>query len=170
MNNIFYLAGCLPGYERQYVGSGIYSCSLCAVNTYNPNEDDSTSCHTCSSSKTTGSLNGQASCLGRFTFQAKLTPRLKCSTPAVHWQCLAVQYFSALQDLWSANAVSTLLYRCVGAVFTTLQWEKWSTIYFKRSVCTEVCTSVHSTLIWAGMIRCSQAIWPDCIIINVLNC
>ena len=89
----YFLAACLPGYERDIVGgNSYYGCTLCAVNTYNPNEDYSVDCYPCSSSKTTASLTGQADCLGRYTFQAKLTPRSERSTPVVHWQCLAVQY------------------------------------------------------------------------------
>ncbi len=57
--------------------------------------------------------------------RSKTIPRSKCSAPAVHWQCLAVQYFSALQDFRSAYAASTLPHRNDGAVYPTLQWEVW---------------------------------------------
>ena len=92
----------------------------------------------------------------------QLIRRIYFDRSAVHWQCLSVQHFYALHDLWSAYAATTLLHCSVGAVHTTLHWE--------------VSTRCGCSVLWQNVV-CSKVdirhfkgnAWSVCSPINILH-
>lgn len=58
-STIFHFLDCIAGYYMNGT-----TCTQCAINTYNANEDTSTSCLSCPLGQITGGLTGQSSCIG----------------------------------------------------------------------------------------------------------